>query len=67
MSGQPYHIDKITLRDAELDHQNLVATVRAELPGLSDEDVATVVSIVRGTCRGCQDAKARSCYCQNDE
>lgn len=61
-----YEFDRQSVDDARGIYPNLWRTAKHNLPTLTDEQVAIVVSLVVGTCPSCHDAEV-GCYCTRDD
>lgn len=60
--GEVYKFERLTLAEAQQDYPALWHTAKKALPELSDEQLTTVVSLVRDTCSYCYEDNRR-CYC----
>lgn len=59
-------VTKFNVEDAKAEYPHLWDTFHSELPNLSDEDIATAISITTGVCSSCWERPNR-CSCWNDE
>ncbi len=63
-AGATFEFTHLTSGEARTFYPVLWATAQQALPGLSEEEVATVVSLAADTCRNCYEDNSR-CRCRN--
>jgi hypothetical protein len=61
-----FEFEYLSISDARQTYPALWQTVQRALPGLSDEELTVVVSLVVDTCPRCHEDNS-SCQCWNDE
>jgi hypothetical protein len=66
INGWIYDIEPMSVESAIGYHSNLWRTAKHNLPTLTDEQLAVVVSLVVGTCPHCHDNEL-DCYCSRDD
>lgn len=57
--------ERLTVKEAKADYPYLWETCRHEFGRLSDEQIATIISITTGVCPYCWE-RPRKCSCWND-
>jgi len=61
-----FEFDEWTVDEAKERYRELWDTAVAALPGLTDEQIAIVVSLATNVCTGCH-AHGDDCYCMRDD